>query len=108
MSAIQILSVQDLAKWREEQRDFVLLDVREDDEVAFAAIDNHVHIPMNLIPLHHSKLPDDKPIAVYCHHGIRSMNVALFLEKAGFDKLYNVAGGIDAWSLEIDPNIARY
>ncbi len=108
MSNIQELSAIELATWRAENRDFVLLDVREDDEVAFASIDQHLHIPMNLVPLHHSKLPDDKPIAIVCHHGRRSMSVAVFLERNGFENLYNVTGGIDAWSLDVDNNVPRY
>jgi rhodanese-related sulfurtransferase len=63
---------------------------------------------MNLIPLRHNELPDDKPIVVYCHHGMRSMQVALFLEHAGFSDVYNLSGGIEAWSVQIDPSVARY
>ena len=86
----------------------MLLDVREDGEVAYANIDGHTHIAMNLIPLRHNELPDDKPIVVYCHHGMRSMQVALFLEHAGFSDVYNLSGGIEAWSVQIDPSVARY
>ena len=75
---VQTLSVAELKTWRDEGKDFVLLDVREDGEVAHANIAEHTHIVMNLIPLRHNELPDDKPIVVYCHHGMRSMQVALF------------------------------
>ena len=105
---IQTMSVEELHAWQTEGRDFVLLDVREDGEVAYANIAGHTHIAMNLIPLRHNELPDDQPIVVYCHHGMRSMQVALFLEHAGFSDLYNLTGGIEAWSLGVDASVPRY
>ena len=105
---VQTLSVSEFKTWRDDNKDCVLLDVREDGEVAYANIDGHTHIAMNLIPLRHNELPDDKPIVVYCHHGMRSMQVALFLEHAGFSDVYNLSGGIEAWSVQIDPSVARY
>ncbi|QMT40927.1 rhodanese-like domain-containing protein [Neisseria shayeganii] len=108
MSAIQSLSVHTLQQWQQEQRRFILLDVREDDEVAFCRLPGSLHLPMHLVPLRHNELPDDQAIVVYCHHGIRSLQVARFLEHAGFDELYNLSGGIDAWSQLIDPELPRY
>ena len=105
---VQTLSVSEFKTWRDDNKDCVLLDVREDGEVAYANIEGHTHIAMNLIPLRHNELPDDKPIVVYCHHGMRSMQVALFLEHAGFSDVYNLSGGIEAWSVQIDPGVARY
>lgn len=105
---VQTLSVTELKAWRDAGKDFILLDVREDGEVAHANIDGHTHIAMNLIPLRHNELPDDQAIVVYCHHGMRSMQVAMFLEHAGFGDLYNLTGGIDAWSVQIDPHLPRY
>ena len=105
---VQTLSVTEFKTWRDDNKDCVLLDVREDGEVAYANIEGHTHIAMNLIPLRHNELPDDKPIVVYCHHGMRSMQVALFLEHAGFSDVYNLSGGIEAWSVQIDPGVARY
>ena len=105
---VQTLSVTEFKTWRDDNKDCVLLDVREDGEVAYANIDGHTHIAMNLIPLRHNELPDDKPIVVSCHHGMRSMQVALFLEHAGFSDVYNLSGGIEAWSVQIDPSVARY
>ena len=105
---VQTLSVREFKAWRDDNKACVLLDVREDGEVAYANIEGHTHIAMNLIPLRHNELPDDKPIVVYCHHGMRSMQVALFLEHAGFSDVYNLSGGIEAWSVQIDPSVARY
>lgn len=102
------LSATETAEFLREHPDAVLLDVREDEEVAICHLSGSVHIPMNLIALRHNELPDDVPIVVYCHHGIRSMNVARYLAHLGFDDVYNLSGGIDAWSLQIDPNVARY
>ena len=108
MSDIHTLSPAQLQQGQQQGRRFTLLDVREDDEVAYAALPGHVHIPMNRIPLRHNELADDMPIVVYCHHGVRSMQVALFLAQAGFDELYNLSGGIDAWSQTVDNSVARY
>lgn len=102
------ISPQQLRQLLQQQPDTVLLDVREDDEVALCALPDAVHIPMNLIPLRHNELPDDVPLVVYCHHGIRSLNTARYLEEAGFEQLYNLSGGIDAWAHETDPDMPRY
>ena len=106
--SIQAISPQQLQDLLQQQPDTVLLDVREDEEVALCALPHHTHIAMNRIPLCHNKLPDDVPIVVYCHHGIRSLNVARYLENAGFEQLYNLSGGIDAWAQAIDPTMPRY
>lgn len=108
MNNINSLSPQQLQQWQQENRDFVLLDVREDNEIRIAALANHIHISMNMIPLRHNELPDNKPIVVYCHHGIRSMQVALFLQEVGFENLYNLTGGIHAWSEQIDSTLPTY
>lgn len=105
---IHALSPTELRDFLQQHPDTVLLDVREDNEVAICALPHHTHIPMNLIPLYHNELPDDVPIVVYCHHGIRSMNVARYLEHLGFDDVYNLSGGIDAWAQTVEPDMARY
>lgn len=105
---IKPLSPAQLQQRLQNGEKILLLDVREDNEVALCRLENSVHIPMNLIPIRQNELPDDTPIAVYCHHGIRSLNVARFLEQAGFEPLYNLSGGIDAWACEIDPTMPRY
>lgn len=108
MNDIVQLSPIELKAFLSTHPDTVLLDVREDEEVAFCSLPNHVHIPMNMIPLRHNELPDDKPIVLYCHHGIRSLHCAMYLAEAGFDKLYNLKGGIDGWSQTVDPSVPRY
>ena len=105
---IHQLSPAELQRWRQDGKAFLLLDVRTDEETAVCALPDSVHIPMNLIPLRSNELPDGLPIVVYCHHGIRSLHTAMYLADAGFETLYNLQGGIDAWAAQIDENMARY
>lgn len=88
--------------------DVTLLDVREPQELAIAAVAQAVHIPMGSVPSRLEELDDTKPIVVMCHAGGRSRRVAEFLVDRGFDQVYNLAGGIDAWSLTVDPSVPRY
>ena len=107
--SIPQLPVTTLKQWQDEGLAFHLLDVRTDEEVEFCALPGALHIPMNLSPLRHNELPDDGlPLVVYCHHGIRSLHTAMYLADIGFDELYNLQGGIDAWSLQIDARVPRY
>ena len=107
MSIVQ-LTPQQVQDGLQKQPAPLLLDVREEDEVRLCALPGSLHIPMNLIPLRHNELPDDVPIIVYCHHGIRSLNVARYLAHVGFENMANLQGGIDAWARQIDPTMARY
>lgn len=107
MSIVQ-LTPQQVQDGLQKQPAPLLLDVREEDEVRLCALPGSLHIPMNLIPLRHNELPDDIPIIVYCHHGIRSLNVARYLAHVGFEHVANLQGGIDAWARQIDPTMARY
>jgi rhodanese-related sulfurtransferase len=86
----------------------VLLDVREPVELALAAVADAVHIPMNQVPARLSELDPDATVVVMCHSGMRSHRVAEFLLGSGFTKVFNLRGGIDAWSTEIDPQVPRY
>ena len=107
MSIVQ-LTPQQVQDGLQKQPAPLLLDVREEDEVRLCALPGSLHIPMNLIPLRHNELPDDVPIIVYCHHGIRSLNVARYLAHVGFKNVANLQGGIDAWARQIDPSLPRY
>jgi rhodanese-related sulfurtransferase len=98
-------------RWGDEQleaRDVVLLDVREPEEVALAALPGARYVPMREIPSRLGELEHGKPLVIMCHSGVRSRRVAEFLTANGFDRVFNLAGGIDAWSREIDPRIPRY
>lgn len=88
---------------------WLILDVREADELAICKIEQAMHIPMNSIPGHYKNLPSDKNIAVLCHHGMRSASVINWLEQNTNDlKLFNVQGGIAEWTRQIDPSLKNY
>jgi len=86
----------------------VLLDVRQPEEIAASSIQGATCIPMNDVPSRLAELDPSKPVVVFCHHGVRSANVAAFLKGRGFKDVKNLTGGIDAWSLTADPNVPRY
>jgi rhodanese-related sulfurtransferase len=90
----------------------LVLDVREPHELALARVQEEglevLTIPMGVIPVRLAELDATRPIACLCHHGARSMQVAMFLQSRGFSQVANIAGGIDAWSVERDASIARY
>jgi rhodanese-related sulfurtransferase len=88
--------------------DVVLLDVREHDELAIAAVAGALHIPMREIPARLEDLDAAKPLVVMCHSGGRSQRVAAFLQGNGFTNVFNLKGGIDAWSTQVDPRVPRY
>jgi rhodanese-related sulfurtransferase len=95
-------------RWPEPSADVVLLDVREHDELAVAAVAEAVHIPMREIPARLTELDRDRPLVVMCHSGGRSRRVAEYLRSAGFVDVFNLRGGIDAWSVELDETVPRY
>lgn len=101
ITAIQLKSLLDAAS-------VYLLDVRTAEELEEAALPGALHIPLHELPARHGELPHDKPIAALCHHGVRSETAARFLDKVGFAQTLSVAGGIDAWSLDVDPALPRY
>jgi rhodanese-related sulfurtransferase len=86
----------------------IVLDVREPWELAVCSLPDTLNIPMGQVAARVAELPRDAEIVVMCHHGIRSQQVALFLQRQGFDKLYNLKGGIAAWSREVDPATPTY
>ena len=87
---------------------WTLLDVREAWELDIARIDQTINIPMAEIPARVAELNADKSVAVLCHSGGRSSQVAIYLAQAGFDRVANILGGIDAWSLDVDDSMPRY
>ncbi|MEZ6047045.1 MAG: rhodanese-like domain-containing protein [Planctomycetaceae bacterium] len=89
---------------------FLLLDCREEDEFQAVHIDGATLVPMSQIQERVGELEDKKAgeIVVYCHHGGRSLRVTNWLRQQGFDKAINMSGGIDEWSLKIDPTLPRY
>ena len=101
-----------LADWAKAQTQRpVLLDVREAWECQTASAQSKdmdlVHMPMQTIPDRLAELDPERPIACLCHHGSRSLQVAVFLAQQGY-QVANVAGGIHAWSAHLDPSIPVY
>jgi rhodanese-related sulfurtransferase len=86
----------------------LLLDVREQSERDYCNLGEGLHIPTGEIPFKWKSIPRDRTVLVYCHHGMRSHHVTLFLRERGYDRVQNMAGGIEAWSREIDPMVPRY
>ena len=90
----------------------LLVDVREPWEVSLAAIRlpdaDTVNLPMGSIPARLAEIDATRPIVCICHHGMRSAQVVAFLQRHGYASVYNLAGGIDAWSAEIDTAVPRY
>ena len=88
---------------------FTLLDVREPWEFEVARLSEAKLMPMGDVPGRaHQELDPDAPIVVLCHHGQRSLSVAMWLRAQGFEMAQSLAGGIDGWSREIDPAVPRY
>lgn len=94
-------------QWLDEDKDFLLLDVRRDDEREISTLGG-LHIPLHELEARFEEIPREKrTLVVYCHHGVRSLYATQFLKMHGFDAL-SLRGGIDLWSIEIDPTIPRY
>lgn len=115
MSMIEQIHPGDLAAWLERMKAHgqpVVLDVREPHELQTASVKPEgfklVHIPMGVLPPRLNELDPAQPVACLCHHGARSMRVAAFLENRGFAHVVNIAGGINAWSSQVDPSVPRY
>jgi adenylyltransferase/sulfurtransferase len=103
------ISVEETKRLLDETPDAVMLiDVREPFEVETCRIAGAESIPMRQIPEHVGSLPKDKHLLIHCHHGGRSLRVTEYLRANGYDAVTNVAGGINAWSLQIDPSVPRY
>jgi len=89
-----------------------MIDVREPEEHAICQIEGAELIPMRTIPQHLQDLdgggPADPVILVFCHHGVRSLNVVDWLRRQGVGNCQSLVGGIDRWSLEIDAGVRRY
>ena len=104
MKEIDVLKLKSM---KENNEKFILLDVREKNEIHFAIISPHVHISIGEIPKRYKEFLKNRKIIVMCHSGVRSANVCQYLEPLGYN-VYNLIGGIDAWSKLIDPSVPIY
>jgi rhodanese-related sulfurtransferase len=96
-----------VARWLSEQKTFSFLDVRTLAERDTASLGG-LHIPLQELEARLSEIPRGQGLfIVYCHHGVRSLYATQFLRFHGFDAL-SLRGGIDLWSIEVDPSIPRY
>lgn len=86
----------------------ILLDVREPWEFHTCRIEGSLLAPMNTIPARAQELDPRTDTVVICHHGVRSFQVGLFLERKGFSNLYNLQGGVSAWADQVEPSMPRY
>jgi len=100
----------DLAAWLADsgRERPLLLDVREPWEYEKARIAGAQLVPMREVPNRLDQIDQDKEVVAICHHGGRSAQVAMFLEKAGYAKVHNLVGGVDAWSRTVDPTVPLY
>ena len=104
------ISVQEVQALRSAGGPWLLVDCREPDEHSITRIEGAVLIPMREIPERLGELEPhrDGRIVVHCHHGVRSLRVTRFLRERGFAAAQSMAGGIEAWSLKVDPATPRY
>jgi len=105
------ISVQEVKRMMDEKKPILLIDVREKDEHAQCRIDGATLVPLSELGGRLSdiqKLADGRPVVTHCHHGGRSLRAADALRQAGVEGVRSMAGGIDEWSVAIDPKVARY
>jgi len=92
----------------QQGEDLYLLDVREPWEAALCQLPDAVNIPMGQIPGRLGELPADRTVVCICHHGMRSLQVAHYLESNGMDSVENLTGGVEGWARDVDPEMPRY
>lgn len=102
------ISPLELKKLIESGTKYTLIDVRDDWEVEICNIEGYFHCPLAKLALNPPSIPKNSPVVTYCHFGVRSRNALLMLQQHGFTNVASLKGGIDAWSRDVDPLIAKY
>lgn len=102
------IDVRELARWRDDGLAHAILDVRETWETEICLIPGSLCVPLGLITSSTDRIPVDRPVAVACHHGMRSMQAVAWLRRNGYENVTNLAGGVDAWARQIDPSMSTY
>ncbi len=105
---VQHLSPQDVAARLQQPNPPIVIDVRERWEYDLAHLETSLLIPLSTLPERANALDPEAEYAMLCHHGMRSEMAANWLAQHGFTRLINIDGGIDAWSVEVDPALPRY
>jgi len=101
-------SARELADHLGRGEDLLVVDVREPHELAIARFPDALHVPLRTVPARAPELPRERTLVLACHKGVRSMRALEILRELGFTRLKNLAGGIDAWSREVDSSVPRY
>jgi adenylyltransferase/sulfurtransferase len=99
---------QSLKQMLDDEKEFILLDVREEWEYRTVHIDGALWIPLGELPQRAYELNLYAEIVIYCHRGMRSLDAAYLLQQLGFKRIKSLVGGIDHWAQEIDPTLYRY
>jgi len=102
------ISVEVLDHYQRDGLPHLVVDVREPWEHQICAVPGALLVPMGVLAETLAELPRDRPLALLCHHGVRSLNAAVWLRGQGFDQAVSVKGGIDAYAARIAPGLARY
>lgn len=102
------IDVEELAERLGSANAPLVVDVREPWEVGICALPNCTMAPMRALPAKAQELPKNRTLVVLCHHGVRSLHVAAWLRRNGFDSVLNLRGGIDAWARRVDPSMPIY
>lgn len=103
------ISVEELQKRRNEGEAVTVLDIRKPAERKAAVLEDDLFVPLGELPGHVEELREqERPLVVYCHHGLRSLRATKYLRDEGLEEVFSLAGGIDAWSNKIDPDVPTY
>jgi len=104
------ITAAELARWLadDDRAPPLLLDVREPWERKICTIPDSEALPMHQIPAQFGSIDPQRPVVCVCHHGGRSARVAMFLQHQGYEDVYNLTGGIDAWAKQVDSSMAVY
>ncbi len=104
------ITPRDLARHLENGHPVRMIDVRQRWESDIARLPDSLLIPLNELPQRLDEVPAEPavPVVLYCHHGVRSLSAVTYLQRLGYQHVRSLAGGIDAWSCEVDPAVPRY
>ena len=108
MSAVSSATPVEIKARLDRGDDLLLIDVREHNEIAIAALPGAVVCPLSQADHWIDNVPTGRSLVLMCHHGVRSMHAAMALAARGHQDITNMTGGIDLWSQQVDPSVPRY